>query len=87
MKHDNASNVGWIQKAMGNDKIRRWILIAGLVGIALIFLSAFSVPAGNHRHKRRPRSPLPPGNTPSSWKKACWKSSGPLPAKRTPKSW
>ena len=41
MKHDNASTVGWVQKAMSNDKIRRWILIAGLVGIALIFLSGF----------------------------------------------
>ena len=87
MKHDNASTVGWVQKAMSNDKIRRWILIAGLVGIALIFLSGFFSSGGKSRRKRRLRSPLPPGNTPNSWKKACWKSSGPLPAKRTPRSW
>ena len=81
MKHDNASNVGWIQKAMGNDKIRRWILIAGLVGIALIFLSGFFSSGGE------PPAQETPQESANSWKKACWKSSGPLPAKRTPRSW
>ena len=39
MKTDNTA--GWIQKAMGSDPIRRAILIAGLAGIALLFLSGF----------------------------------------------
>ena len=55
MKHDNASNVGWIQKAMGNDKIRRWILIAGLVGIALIFLSGFFSSGGEPPAQETPQ--------------------------------
>ena len=55
MKHDNASTVGWVQKAMSNDKIRRWILIAGLVGIALIFLSGFFSSGGEKPAQETPQ--------------------------------
>ena len=37
MKTDNTA--GWVQKVMENDRIRRWILILGIAGILLIFLS------------------------------------------------
>ncbi len=39
MKTDNTA--GWAQKIMGNDRLRRWVLIIGLAGIVLIFLSGF----------------------------------------------
>ena len=39
MKTDNTA--GWIQKLAGNYRARRWILILGIAGIALLFLSGF----------------------------------------------
>lgn len=39
VKNEHAG--GWLQKAAQSDNVRRWILILGLAGIALIFLSGF----------------------------------------------
>ena len=49
---DESKTVGRVKKLFDNDKIRRIIIIAGIAGIALIFLSNY-IDIGNSSDKKR----------------------------------
>ena len=49
---DESKTVGRVKKLFDNDKMRRIIIIAGIAGIALIFLSNY-IDLGNSSDKKR----------------------------------
>ena len=49
---DESKTVGRVKKLFDNDKMRRIIIIAGIAGIALIFLSNY-IDIGNSSDKKR----------------------------------
>ena len=48
---DESKTVGRVKKLFDNDKMRRIIIIAGIAGIALIFLSNY-IDIGNSSDKK-----------------------------------